>query len=77
MMPAREVERFAREYVSLFAIARQRGRHFMVVKKELQDAAVEPVFNPKKIGATFYRRDDIRRGNGRSRTSTPPSRSCP
>jgi hypothetical protein len=59
VVPAQEVERFDREYVSLFAIARQRGRHFMVVKKELQDAAVEPVFNPKKIGATFYRRRDL------------------
>ncbi|MGY4230403.1 hypothetical protein ACVMIH_007764 [Bradyrhizobium sp. USDA 4503] len=28
----------------------------MAVKKELQDAGVEPVFNPKKIGAAFYRR---------------------
>lgn len=54
---AAEVERFEREFVSLFAIARQRGQHFMAVKKELQDAGVEPVFNPRKIGATFYRRD--------------------
>jgi hypothetical protein len=45
--------------VSLFAIARQRKRHFMAVKKELQDAGVEPVFNPRKIGATFYRRADV------------------
>ncbi|MGY4174746.1 hypothetical protein ACVIHH_000037 [Bradyrhizobium sp. USDA 4518] len=28
----------------------------MAVKKELQDAGVEPVFNPKKIRAAFYRR---------------------
>ncbi|MCP1835379.1 hypothetical protein J2R76_003716 [Bradyrhizobium sp. USDA 4532] len=28
----------------------------MAVKKELQDAGVEPVFNPKTIGAAFYRR---------------------
>ncbi len=60
VVPVHEVERFAREYVSLFAIARQRGRHFLVVKKELQDAAVEPVFNPRKIRATFYRRADVR-----------------
>lgn len=54
-----EVERFEREFVSLFALAKQQGRHFLVVKKELQDAAVEPLFNPKKIGATFYRRRDL------------------
>jgi hypothetical protein len=59
VVPAQEVERFDREYVSLFAIAKQRGRHFLVVKKELQEAAVEPVFNPKKIGATFYRRAEL------------------
>ncbi|MET4356393.1 hypothetical protein ABIC08_006356 [Bradyrhizobium sp. RT9b] len=59
VVPAGEVERFAREYVSLFAISKQRGRHFMVVKKKLAEAAVEPVFNPKKIGATFYRRADV------------------
>jgi hypothetical protein len=58
VVPAQEVERFDREYVSLFAIAKQRGRHFLLVKKELQDAAVEAVFNPKKIGATFYRRTE-------------------
>jgi hypothetical protein len=55
-VPAQEVERFDREFVSLFSLARQRGRHFMAVKKELQHAGVEPVFNPRKIGATFYRR---------------------
>ncbi|MDI4238924.1 hypothetical protein AAFX91_17450 [Bradyrhizobium sp. 31Argb] len=62
VVPVREVERFDREFVSLFAIARQRGRHFMVVKKELQHAGVEPVFNPRKIGATFYRRADLLEG---------------
>jgi hypothetical protein len=42
--------------VSLFALAKQRRRHFTAVKKELQNAGVEPVFNPKKIGATYYRK---------------------
>jgi hypothetical protein len=59
VVPAAEVERFEREFISLFAIARQRKRHFMAVKKELQDASVEPVFNPRKIGAMFYRRADL------------------
>lgn len=59
VVPVEEVLRFGREYVSLFALARQRRRHFMALKKELQDAAAEPVFNPKKIGATFYRRRDL------------------
>jgi hypothetical protein len=33
----------------------------MVVKKELQEDGVEPVFNPRKIGATFYRRAEALR----------------
>jgi hypothetical protein len=60
VVPAAEVERFERTFVSLFAIARQRKRHFMAVKKELQLAGVEPVFNPRKIGATFYRRTQLK-----------------
>jgi hypothetical protein len=60
-VPAEEVERFEREYVSLFAPAKRLGRHFLVVKKELQAAGVKPVFNPKKIGATFYRKSDLER----------------
>ena len=59
VVSGQEVERFEREFVSLFALARLRGRHFMAVKKELQDAGVEPVFSPRKIGATFYRRAEV------------------
>ncbi len=61
VVPLREVERFEREFVSLFALAKLRGRHFMAVKKELQHAGVKPVFNPRKIGATFYRRAGVLR----------------
>jgi hypothetical protein len=35
---------------SLFALAKQRRQHFLVVKKELEEVGVEPVFKPKKIG---------------------------
>ena len=44
VVPTQEVERFEREFVSLFAIARQRRRHFLLVKQELEDG-VEPVFD--------------------------------
>ena len=57
VMPA-EVERFQREYVSLFALAKQQGRHFRKLKQEMDEAGVEPVFDVNKIGATFYRRQD-------------------
>lgn len=61
---------FAAEAVTLFAIVRQRKRHFTAVKKELQEAGVEPVFNSKKIGATFYRRKDVEGEIGSSRIGT-------
>jgi hypothetical protein len=58
VVPVEEVERYAREYISLFALAKQQGRHFLAVKKELDAAGVTPVFNSDQIGATFYRRSD-------------------
>jgi hypothetical protein len=53
-----EVERFDREFVSLFALAKQRRQHFLKLKQEFDEAGVEPVFDVNKIGATFYRRKD-------------------
>lgn len=52
-----EVERFSQEYVSLFALAKQQGRHFLAVKKELDEAGIKPALDPKMVGATFYRRE--------------------
>ena len=72
VVPAQEVERFDREFVSLFSLARQRGRHFMAVKKELQHAGVEPVFNPRKIGATFYRRAEATKDSIKLKLSADP-----
>jgi hypothetical protein len=51
-----EVERFRWEYVSLFALAKEQGRHFRKLKQELDEAGVGPVFDVSEIGATFYRR---------------------
>lgn len=48
-----------REYVSLFALAKKRRKHFRVVKSKLEFDGVEPAFDPKKIGASFYRRKDL------------------
>jgi hypothetical protein len=59
IVPAEEVERFEREYVSLFVLARQQGRHFPAVKKELDAAGIKLALDPKKIGATFYRKRDL------------------
>jgi hypothetical protein len=56
IVPAKEVERFEREYISLFALARKQKRHHLAVKKKLETAGVKPALDPKKVGATFYRR---------------------
>jgi hypothetical protein len=34
VVPAGEVESFARKYISLFVLAKQQGRHFRAVKKK-------------------------------------------
>ncbi len=59
IVPTEEVERSEREYVSLFALARQQRLHHMMVKRTLKDAGLEPVFNSRKVGASFYRRADL------------------
>jgi acetylornithine/succinyldiaminopimelate/putrescine aminotransferase len=40
VVPAAEVERFARKYISLFALAKQQRRHFRKVKQELDAAGI-------------------------------------
>jgi hypothetical protein len=57
VVPVDEVERFASEYVSLFALAKQQGRHFLVVKKELDAAGIKAALDPEKVGASFYWRE--------------------
>lgn len=59
IVPTEEIERFEAEFVTLFAIARQQGRHHMAVKKELEAAGVKPAMKPEKVGATIYRRSDL------------------
>ncbi|MUT27234.1 MULTISPECIES: hypothetical protein [Mesorhizobium] len=54
-----ELERYQREYVSLHALARERGEHFARVKKALVAAGVVPVGDPDELKQTLYRRSDI------------------
>jgi hypothetical protein len=61
VVPAEEVERFEATYVSLFALAKSQGRHFWVVKKELEAAGVKPALRQEDVGATFYRRRQVDR----------------
>jgi hypothetical protein len=60
VVPVEEVERFRKQYVSLFALAKQ-GRHFLKVKQGLDAAGVKPALDPAKVGATFYRRRGVPR----------------
>jgi hypothetical protein len=58
VVPVEDVERFAAEYVSLFALAKQQGRHHMVIKKELDAAGIKPALDTRRLKASFYRRCD-------------------
>ena len=51
-----EVAKFQRKYVSLWALAKERGKHFRQVLKEIDAQGIEPAFKRKKVGATFYAR---------------------
>jgi hypothetical protein len=58
IVTAEEVERFEREFLSLFVLTKQQGKHFRPVKKELGAAGVKPAMDPDEVGATFYPRSD-------------------
>jgi hypothetical protein len=47
------------KHVPPFALAKQRGRHHLVVKKEIEAAGIKPPLDPRKLGATFYRRVEL------------------
>ena len=46
-------------YVSLQEISRERGTHFLALKKRLAVAGIAPAFDRSMVPATFYRRVDI------------------
>jgi hypothetical protein len=58
VVPTPEVDAFQAQYVSLFALAAQRGLHPRIVKKTLEADGIKPAMDPKKIGASFYRRTE-------------------
>ncbi|MDH2403255.1 TniQ family protein [Bradyrhizobium sp. SSUT18] len=59
VVPDDEAARFEAEFVTLFALARQQGRHHMAVKKEIEAAGAKPALDPEPIGATLYRRSQV------------------
>jgi lambda repressor-like predicted transcriptional regulator len=51
-----EVARFRKTYISLFQLARARGKHIATVKNEMRAACVKPALAPIRVKATFYLR---------------------
>ncbi|AVA21281.1 MULTISPECIES: TniQ family protein [unclassified Rhizobium] len=52
-------DRFAAEYVTLIAYAKERQRHFAGMKRDLTAAGILPVITKESVGSTFYRRAEL------------------
>ena len=55
-----DFEAFQNDYVALFDLVKELGRHQLKVKAELGAKGILPALEGKKYGATFYRRADLR-----------------
>lgn len=51
---------FQARYVSLSALADELGIHFLKLKRELHDAAIQPASGLENVPATFYLRQSLR-----------------
>lgn len=58
-VPRKSVEGFTAQYASLHELARSRGQHMPILKRELAMRGVEPVWPSNQIGASFYLRTAI------------------
>ncbi len=54
-----ELAKFRKKFVSLFGLAHETEVNFRAVKKALDAAGVEPVFDRKKIAKMFYSRKKV------------------
>lgn len=54
-----DIAAFRERYVSLSALSVETGLHFTVVKRILKAHAVEPVGDPERLHARFYRRAEL------------------
>lgn len=54
-----DLESFNTKFVSLSNLARERGEHFSKTKKTLVAAGILPAFDPGRIGATIYEREQL------------------
>ena len=58
-VPRKSVEGFKARYASLHELARTRGKHMPILKRELAMRGVEPAWPPNQVGASFYERAAI------------------
>jgi hypothetical protein len=56
-----EIKIFKATYISLHALAKERKIYIGTLKSILDAAGILPVFDPNKVGATFYRRSVVNR----------------
>ena len=54
-----DLDSFNADYASLHGLAREHGRHFMILKHKIDAAGIRPAFCPDMAKATFYRRADL------------------
>jgi hypothetical protein len=53
-----ELARFRKTYVSLHMLAKERKRHHVALKRDLDAAGIKPAFDHRKVFARFYGRCD-------------------
>jgi hypothetical protein len=59
IIPHHELARFDEKYVSLFTLARERGKSLPSLLRELQELGARPVLELGGVGATFFTRSDV------------------
>lgn len=55
VIPNEEIERFRTTYVSLFTLARERGKHMPILLRELAELGIRPAMELEDVGATFFK----------------------
>jgi hypothetical protein len=61
LVAPKELKRFKETYVSLHELAKARKLYIGTMKSKLDAAGIQPAFDPKEVGATFYQRVSVNR----------------
>jgi hypothetical protein len=59
VIPNEEIERFKTTYVSLFTLARERGKHMPILLREPECLGIRPATELNGVGATFFKRSEV------------------